>query len=308
MSSLRGQVIFRSSREVRVLCEGQVFRCDLAGRLRRQGRNPIVVGDWVEFERNESADRESDGRVISVEERKVWLSRRRDVGKARELILAANVDQVAGVFSVQKPRIKFGALDRLLLASECMSLPALIIINKVDLGISEEVEDRLKVYPDLGYELLKTSAETGEGLDQLKEKLSGQATVLSGPSGAGKSSLISRVLGIELKTNEVSEHNEKGRHTTTAVTWHPGEGDSAIVDTPGFRDWALWGLEPQELAHWMPDLARHVHDCRFNDCSHREEPGCGIQKALEAGQIDERRYRSYIGILESVLERQERDR
>ncbi len=308
MSTLRGQVIFRSSREVRVLCEDQIFRCDLAGRLRRKGSNPIVVGDWVDFERNESADRETDGWVVSVEDRKNWLSRRRDVGKARELILAANVDQVAGVFSVQKPRIKFGALDRLLMASECMSLPALIILNKIDLGVSDEVEDRLKVYPRLGYEILKTSAETGEGLESLKERLRGQATVLSGPSGAGKSSLISRVLGIDLKTSEVSEHNEKGRHTTTAVTWHPGEGDSAIVDTPGFRDWALWGLEPRELAHWMPDLKSYLHDCRFNDCTHRNEPGCAIQKALAEGLIDGRRYRSYIGILESVLERQERDR
>jgi ribosome biogenesis GTPase len=308
MSSLRGQVIFRSSREVRVLCEGKTFRCDLAGRLRKAGDNPIVVGDWVAFERNESTDTDSDGRVISVEERKVWLSRRRDVGKARELILAANVDQVAGVFSVKKPRIKFGALDRLLMASECMNLPALIIINKTDLGIPEEVRDRLALYPDLGYEILLTSAETGEGLAELEEKLRGKATVLSGPSGAGKSSLIAKVLGIDLKTGEVSEHNEKGRHTTTAVTWHPGTAGSAIVDTPGFRDWALWGLEPRDLAHWMPDLARHVHDCRFNDCMHREEPGCGVLNAVEEGILDPRRYRSYLGILESVLERIERDR
>ena len=308
MSALRGQVIFRSSREVRVLHEGEVFRCDLAGRLRKAGANPIVVGDWVEFERNENTDVESDGRVLSVEERKVWLSRRRDVGKARELILAANVDQVAGVFSVKKPRIKFGALDRILMASECMSLPALVVINKTDLGIPDEIEDRLSVYPDLGYEILRTSAETGEGLDLLEKKLRGKATVLSGPSGAGKSSLISKVLGIDLKTGEVSEHNEKGKHTTTAVTWHPGAADSAIVDTPGFRDWALWGLEPRELAHWMPDLKRHLHDCKFNDCMHREEPGCGILGAVESGDLDPRRYRSYLGILESVLERIERGR
>ena len=308
MSALRGQVVFRSSREVRVLCDGQEFRCDLAGRLRREGQNPVVVGDWVEFERNESADRDSDGRVLSVEDRKVWLSRRRDVGKARELILAANVDQVAGVFSVKKPRIKFGALDRLLMASECRSLPALIVINKVDLEIPDEIEERFSLYPEMGYELLKTSAETGEGLSELKSKLRGKATVLSGPSGAGKSSLISKVLGIDLKTSEVSEHNEKGRHTTTAVTWHPGEANSAIVDTPGFRDWALWGLEPRELSHWMPDLARHVNDCRFNDCLHREEPGCGVLEAVENEVLHPLRYRSYLGILDSVLERQDRDR
>ena len=306
---MRGQVIFRSSREVKVISEGQVFRCDLAGRLRKEGKNPVVVGDWVEFERNENADRNSDGRVLSVEERKVWLSRRRDVGRARELILAANVDQVAGVFSVQKPNIKFGALDRLLMASACMGLPAIVVINKVDLGIPDEVEDRLRVYPTLGYQLIRTSAETGEGLDDLEENLRGKATVLSGPSGAGKSSLISKVLGIDLKTQEVSDHNDKGRHTTTAVTWHPGEEEgSAIVDTPGFRDWALWGLEPRELSHWMPDLAAHVGDCRFNDCMHLKEPGCAVLGAVESGEIEAKRYRSYVGILESVIERQDRDR
>ena len=189
-----------------------------------------------------------------------------------------------------------------------MSLPALIVINKVDLEIPDEIEERFSLYPEMGYELLKTSAETGEGLSELKSKLSGKATVLSGPSGAGKSSLISKVLGIDLKTSEVSEHNEKGRHTTTAVTWHPGEANSAIVDTPGFRDWALWGLEPRELSHWMPDLARHVNDCRFNDCLHREEPGCGVLEAVENEVLHPLRYRSYLGILDSVLERQDRDR
>ncbi|HIG05708.1 MAG TPA: ribosome small subunit-dependent GTPase A [Planctomycetes bacterium] len=305
---MRGQVVFRSSKDAMVLSEGRKFRCELAGRLRKKGKNPVVVGDWVEVELTEGIDDGADGRIVSVEERKVWISRRRDVGRARELIIAANLDQVACVFSIAKPRIKFGALDRLLMAAAASQLPAFLVLNKIDLGIPEEMEERLAIYPRIGIEVLHCSATADEGLDQLKNKLEGKATVLTGPSGVGKSSLISKVLGIQIRTSPVSEHNEKGKHTTTAVTWHTAEAGTAIIDTPGFRDWALWGLDPCELAQWMPDLAGEVGQCRFRDCLHRQEPGCGVLAALSEQRIDPLRYRSYIGILDSVLERQERDR
>ncbi|MDE0960778.1 MAG: ribosome small subunit-dependent GTPase A [Planctomycetota bacterium] len=288
-----------------VLFEGREFRCELAGRLRKQGRNPVVVGDWVEVELTDGGD---DGRIISVEDRKVWISRRRDVGRARELILASNMDQVACVFSVAKPRLKFGALDRLLMAAAANQLPAYLVLNKIDLGISDEMEERLAIYPRIGVEILRCSAMSGEGLDRLESSLAGKATVLTGPSGVGKSSLISKVLGIEIRTAPVSDHNEKGKHTTTAVTWHPAAAGTAIIDTPGFRDWALWGLDPVDLAQWMPDLASEVDQCRFRNCLHRQEPGCGVLAAVSEQRIDPLRYRSYIGILDSVLERQERDR
>ncbi len=305
---MRGQAVFRSSRDVTVQVDGRQYRCELAGRMRKQGKNPVVVGDWVEIELTEGVEDGPDGRIIAVEERKAWISRRRESGGARELILAANLDQIACVFSISRPRIKFGALDRLLLAARASNLPAFLVLNKVDLATTDDIEDQLKIYPSIGVEVLQTSVETGQGLDLLEQRLKGKATVLTGPSGVGKSSLISRVLGIEIRTSPVSEHNEKGKHTTTAVTWHPAAQDTAIIDTPGFRTWALWGIEASDLARSMPDLEAHVDGCRFRDCLHRKEPGCGVQVAVEEGQIHPLRYRSYLGILEAVLERQERDR
>ncbi|MEC9476442.1 MAG: ribosome small subunit-dependent GTPase A [Planctomycetota bacterium] len=303
---MRGQVVFRSSRSVTVVSDGKTYRCDLAGRLRKEGRNPVVVGDWVEFD--VSGDSSTEGVVVSVDEREVWISRRRDVGKARELILAANIDQVACVFAVKQPKLKFGALDRLLLAASFREIPVIVIVNKIDLGIPEDVEERLKIYSQIGIDVICTSVISGTGLEELKTRLQQRATVLTGPSGVGKSSLISEVLGIDIRTDVVSDHNEKGKHTTTAVTWHPAADGSAIIDTPGFRDWALWGIDPRELASWMPDLAPHVVQCRFRDCLHREEPHCAVRSATDEGDIHPLRYRSYLGILDSVLERQERDR
>ncbi|MEE2882804.1 MAG: ribosome small subunit-dependent GTPase A [Planctomycetota bacterium] len=303
---MRGQVVFRSTKSVTVFAEGSRYRCDLAGRLRKEGRNPVVVGDWVEFD--VSGEDAKEGRVISVEERKVWISRRRDVGKARELILAANIDQVACVFAVARPRLKFGALDRLLLAASFREIPSFVIVNKIDLGIPDDVEERLQIYPKIGIDVIRTSVVSGDGLAGLEKRLQGRATVLTGPSGVGKSSLISEVLGIDIRTDTVSDYNEKGKHTTTAVTWHPSADGTAIIDTPGFRDWALWGLDPRELATWMPDLASVADECRFRDCLHRDEPKCAVRTAVEEGGIHPLRYRSYLGILDSVLERQERDR
>ena len=305
---MRGQVVFRSSRDVTVHASGRDYRCELAGRLRKQGRTPIVVGDWVEVELTADVDAGPDGRIVSVEERKVWISRRRDVGRARELILAANLDQVACVFSVARPTIKFGALDRLLMAASSSNLPAFLVLNKVDLGIPDELQERLSIYPKIGVDVLHTSVESSLGLGEFENRIGGKATVLTGPSGVGKSSLISRVLGIEIRTAPVSDHNEKGKHTTSAVTWHPAGEGTSIIDTPGFRDWAIWGLDPLELASCMPDLAPEVSNCKFRDCLHRQEPGCAVLAAMEQERIHPLRYRSYLGILESVLERQERDR
>ena len=292
----RGQVIFRSSREVTVLVDGERWVCELRGNLRRRGSNAIVVGDHVEV----SAEGELRGCVESIAPRETSLSRRRESGRGRELVIAANVHQVVAVFAAARPKPKFGALDRLLVAAETAGLEAWVVLNKCDLGVSEEVAEELEVYRAIGYRVLETSQETGEGLEALREALTGRASVVSGPSGVGKSSLIGPIVGEDLRVGAVSHANEKGRHTTTAVTWYPLPGGGAVLDTPGFRDYALWDLDPQELAAQFPDIREHLGACRFSDCLHREEPECAIAAAVEEGAIDPRRYYSYLGILESL--------
>ncbi|MFQ5654968.1 MAG: ribosome small subunit-dependent GTPase A [Planctomycetota bacterium] len=298
-----GQVVFRSSRGVRVLVGGEERYCEYRGRMRREKRNAVVVGDRVEI----APEGEDRGLVHRVLPRRNWLSRRRDVGGGREIIVAANLDQVVALFSARQPRLKMGALDRLLVAAETQGLPARVVVNKIELGLEPSTEELLGSYPTIGYPLHKVSHRTEEGLAGFRELLRGRASVVAGPSGVGKSSLIGSLLGRDLRVGEVSQATEKGKHTTTAVSWYPIPAGGAVVDTPGFRDFALWGLSPPELARHMPDLRPLVPGCRFRDCLHRGEPECSVREAAEEGKILPWRYRSYTGILESILE-QERSR
>ena len=299
MELAQGQIVFKSSRLVTVLVNGERWSCELRGILRRERGTAVVVGDLVEV----SPDGPGRGRVERVLPRRNWLSRKRKVGGGRELILASNLDQVLGVFATRKPRLKFGTIDRLLIAAGRQGLPAAIVLNKMDLSLDAEAEQRLQVYEAMGYALLKVSAETGAGFDALESLLGGRVSVMAGPSGVGKSSLLRPIFpDLNIRIGEVSHYNEKGRHITTAATWYPLPGGGAVVDTPGFREYALWGLEPGELARWMPDLAALGGKCRFVDCLHRQEPDCAVRAGLEEGIVSHFRYRSYIGILESLLD------
>lgn len=298
MATITGQVIFRSTRHVTVRVGDEEWKCELRGLMRRGARGSVVVGDRVTVE----ADGPGKGRVMDVLPRQTQLSRRRESGGARELIIAANVDQVVAVFAARQPKLKFGALDRLLVAAAYNDLPALIVINKSDLELPAEQRERLDDYPEIGYRVLEVSATAGEGMDELRAELVGKASVVAGPSGVGKSSLLSLMTGRELRVGEVSHANEKGKHTTTAVSWFPFGDGGAVVDTPGFRDYALWGIEAPHLAPLMPDLARLVPGCRFSNCLHLEEPGCAVVAAAESGELSVDRYRSYVGILDSVMD------
>ena len=295
---LGGQVIFRSSRDVIVLVGGERLTCELRGTLRRRGANALVVGDLVRI----STGAPGRGIVEEILPRQSVLARRREAGRGRELIIAANVHQVVAVLAARQPRPKFGALDRLLVAAESSGLAATVVLNKIDLGVPEEVEEEISVYPRIGYPVVRTSRVSGEGIEELAALLRGKTSVVSGPSGVGKSSLIGPIIGEELKVAEVSRSNEKGRHTTTAVTWYPLPGGGAVLDTPGFRDYALSGLPAELLAECFPDLRPHLGRCRFGDCLHREEPGCAVRAAVDEDEIEPLRYRSYLGILDSILE------
>lgn len=293
-----GTVVVRSSREVTVRMDAAAgdWICELRGVLRRDGRGALVVGDRVLVE----PVAPGRGRIKTIRPRRSQLARRRETGGVRELVLAANIDRVVAFFAARQPRLKFGALDRLLVAAESNALPVTIVLNKVDLAAGAELQERLATYPSLGYPVLPTSGVTGEGLDALRALLIDQVTVVAGPSGVGKSTLIGAVLGIDLKVAEVSHANEKGRHTTTVATWFSLPGGGAVVDTPGFRDFGLGFIDPSELGYLFPEFRPLLGGCRFRDCLHRDEPGCAIHAAAEAGTLDPWRLRSYLGMLPTL--------
>lgn len=219
-------------------------------------------------------------------------------------ILAANINQMLIVASWLDPHFWPRLVDEYLIGAARNNLDVIICVNKVDLAESVvEVETAVSIYQELGFSLYLTSADTGYGLDALRDALGGHITVLAGLSGVGKSSLISAMdPNLELKTNAISEKRHEGKHTTTQANMHPFSAGGYVVDTPGIRDFGLIGLHQEELINFYPDLAEVVVQCRFNDCTHDHEPGCAVQTAVAEGQIHPWRFKSYTQLYGKLAE------
>ena len=271
--------------------------------------NPLAVGDRVTIR----VDTDGTGMVTSITPRRNQLSRRASGkrGAVREHVIVTNVDRAWVVQSTFGPKLNPGFVDRFLVACEVSHVPAGVIINKADLLAGEPRAEAAMafwtgLYEGLGYPVLRTSAETGEGVEALREALAGRVSVVSGPSGVGKSSLLNAAdPTLDLRTAAVSEKTQKGRHTTTFATLHPAAG-GWVADTPGIREFGLWDLSPQELGGYFAEMRPFVPDCRFPDCTHQHEPGCAVLAAMDEGHITPERYGSYLAILESV-EREHRE-
>jgi ribosome biogenesis GTPase len=273
--------------------DGQLT-CRLRGRLKRGPRlgDIVAVGDWVTV----TPMGDDKGMIESVEPRERMLSRMAPTPRGEyQQIIIANPDQAVFVFSCAHPAPRMGMLDRFLVIAEKQEIPVLIIANKVDLVGIEDAESLFGHYPLLGYALVYTSVPGGQGVDELKDWLTGKISVLVGPSGAGKSSLLNAIQpGLGLSVREVSQATSKGRHTTVVRQMFPLEGGGYVADTPGLKALALWDIEPEELDGYFPELRELVAQCQFNDCTHLEEPGCAVQEAVEKDEIHIERYFSYV--------------
>jgi ribosome biogenesis GTPase len=197
-------------------------------------------------------------------------------------------------------------VDRFLVACESFHVPAVVILNKVDVYREKEkvqCEEWRAMYESIGYRVLVTSSQTGEGIETLKEILKGRTTLMSGHSGVGKSTLINALMPeLDLKTKEVSGWSGKGMHTTTFAEMFDLPFGGQIIDTPGMREFGLVDISRQELSHYFPEMRDRLHDCQFNNCLHSDEPGCAVKAAVESGDISLERYLSYGAILESIEE------
>lgn len=280
--------------------KGQIV-AQVPGRLKkeRKGTDIVAVGDWATV----SMNADGTGTIEEVAERESVLSRTRPgahdgrrLAADREQVLVANPDQVVLVFAVRKPRPSLRKLDRFLVVAEMNNLPAIINANKVDLiDSTDEAREMFQVYEDLGYQVIYTSAKTGEGIDELAETLKDKISVMTGSSGVGKSSLLNAMQpGLGLRVNEVSQATEKGLHTTRHAEMFPLDKGGYVVDTPGIRGLALFDVEPEELDAYFREIAPLVPLCQFSDCTHRHEPGCAVRAALEDGRLSPARYDSYL--------------
>ncbi len=262
----------------------------------------IAVGDKVRF----IDDGNGKGKIIDVLPRHNKFSRPAPKAGMHtcEQVIAANMDQIVPVFSTASPIPKWGLLDRYLAAAEAAGLPSLICISKSDLAPSNaDLRETLEEYRAIGYRIVLVSALTGAGIPELSEALQGRVSVLVGKSGVGKTSLLNALQpNLGLPVQSVTQGRKgKGRHTTTHLEMFPLDFNGMVVDTPGIREFGLWNLFADELAECFPEMRPFVGLCKFGlGCSHDEEPGCAIRKAVMAGEISPRRYRSYIRLREEL--------
>jgi ribosome biogenesis GTPase len=290
---MRGLVIRSQSGFYNVETEQGNLVCRLRGRLKKGPRDSdiVTVGDWVDITPLDGGR----GVIETVLPRQRMFSRMAPTPQGEyQQILIANPDQVMIVFACAEPEPRLGMLDRFLVIAEKQSIPALITANKIDLAGMDRAADLFSRYEQIGYEVLYTSALTGQGLDDFRARLANKITLLTGPSGAGKSSLMNAIQpGLGLRVRQVSRATSKGRHTTVVREMFPLNEGGYVADTPGLKALALWDIEPEELDGYFPELRNLVADCQFSDCTHLHEPGCAVIEAVEAGYIHPERYESY---------------
>lgn len=251
--------------------------------------NAVVVGDQVRY-----AIEAGRAVVTGVEPRRNAFSRRASGKQPIEQVVAANVDQVVLVASIESPEFRPGFADRVLCQAEHAGIPARLAMNKLDLGARGEAEAILADYARAGYAGHALSARSGEGLEGLRRACRGRRTLFVGHSGVGKSTLLNALVpGLELLAGLVNPKTGKGRHTTTAAWLLRIEPDLELIDTPGMRNFGLWGIGARDLEQAYPEFRRFLGTCRFTDCRHDREPGCEIRAAVERGHVAARRVESF---------------
>jgi len=297
---LKGLVIKNTGSWYTVLTDDdQLFDCKVKGNFRLKGirsTNPVAVGDRVQIVTNQ----EGTAFITEIEDRRNYIIRKSINLSKQSHIIAANVDQALLVVTVNYPQTSTTFIDRFLASAEAYRVPVILVFNKTDLLDTDEAyyqQMMVALYETVGYQCLQVSAETGEGVEDLKKLLPDKITLLSGNSGVGKSTLINRLVpGANLRTSEISDAHNTGLHTTTFSEMIPMEG-GWVIDTPGIKGFGTFDMEPEELTSYFKEIFHYSQDCRFSNCTHTHEPGCAVLKALEDHLISQSRYQSYLSML-----------
>ena len=303
---MRGLVIKNTGSWYQVKTDDGLFiECKIKGNFRLKGirsTNPVAVGDRVQIILNQ----EGTAFISEIEDRKNYIVRRSSNLSKQSHILAANLDQCMLVVTVNYPETSTIFIDRFLASAEAYRVPVKLIFNKVDVYNEDELhylDSLIKLYTNIGYPCFKISAKKGEGIDIIKEELKGRITLFSGHSGVGKSTLINAILPEqEVKTAEISAYHNKGMHTTTFSEMFAVADGGYIIDTPGIKGFGTFDMEEEEIGHYFPEIFKFSADCKYNNCTHRHEPGCAVRQAVEQHYIRESRYTSYLNMLEDKEE------
>lgn len=280
--------------------DSEVIECRLKGKIRlddRKTTNPVAVGDIVDLER----DKDGSNQISRIHPRKNYIIRKSINLSKQAHIIASNIDQAILVATIVAPRTSLGFIDRFLVTAEAYQIPAKIIFNKKDI-LDEEMltlqEEVVQLYRHIGYDCYEVSAFDTHDIESLKSLLKDKTSLISGHSGVGKSTLVNAIEpNLELKTGDISSAHLKGTHTTTFAELFPLSFGGNIIDSPGIKELGLVEMKKEEVAHYFPEMALKMNDCKFNNCIHVNEPGCAIIKGTEQGDISPERYQSYLGIL-----------
>ncbi len=284
--------------------DGTVMECRIKGKFRMQGiksTNPISVGDIVDYELDETADKVT-GTIYSIHDRKNYIVRK-SVNLSKQMhIIAANIDQVFLLVTINNPPTTTSFIDRFLVTAEAYGIEAILIFSKTDTYDQAMRDEQLYlqyVYSQIGYRCLKISVPEQKGLEELKSIMADGVSMFSGHSGVGKSTLINALEpALDLKTREISEQHQQGQHTTTFAEMFDLSFGAKIIDTPGIRGFGIVDMEKEEISDYFPEFFALKSRCKFNNCLHKDEPHCAVKAALEKDEISWSRYRSYLQMLE----------
>ena len=280
--------------------------CKVKGNFRLKGiksTNPVAIGDYVDF----TPLQDNTALITSIGERRNYIVRKSTNLSKQSHILAANLDQCILIVTINHPVTTTTFIDRFLATAEAYSIPVIIAFNKTDVYDADDnllLEGMTQLYQTVGYQCLSVSAKTGTGMSQVKSLLQGKATLISGNSGVGKSTFINSLIpGLNLKTSDISDAYNTGKHTTTFSEMYAlDDHDSYIIDTPGIKGFGSFDMSKEEIGHYFKEIFQFSSGCRFNNCTHTHEPGCAVLEAVARHDISESRYNSYLSMLDDENE------
>jgi len=280
----------------------RIILCNIRGKFRIKGiraTNPVAVGDRVKFELGAEED---SGTITSIGKRSNYIIRKSSNLSKEYQLLACNVDQAWLMCSMVSPKTFSAFIDRFLVSAEAYRIPVILLFNKTDLngeGEIKELQNLEDIYSTIGYRSMRLSLQSKEGLEDVRAAMEGKINVIAGNSGVGKSTLINILdPSFRLKTGHVSESHQTGKHTTTFAEMFELASGIRIIDTPGIRGFGTIDIERSELFHFFPEIFRASKNCKYHNCIHLSEPGCGVKAQVETGSISESRYLNYLMMLE----------
>lgn len=297
---IEGLVVKSTGSWYTVEANDKIYDCKLKGNFRIKGlkfTNPIAVGDKVKFVVLSDG---KTGLIGEILKRKNYIIRKATKLSKKAHIIASNIDQAVLIVTLAMPRTSTGFIDRFTLTAEAYHIPVKIVFNKIDLydaSMKADLDKLLNIYQNIGYSCFTTSVKTKKNIENFKELLQDKVSLLSGHSGVGKSALINTVEpALNLKTAALSTFHNKGRHTTTFAQIHKLSFKGYVIDTPGIKEFGLTDFKKEEVSHYFPEMRALIGKCKFNNCSHQNEPGCAITDAVNKGAIAKSRYQNYVNI------------